>query len=379
MTTAAPTLEALRHAQQLAFTAGSEELEVGDPAGLPLTLDTLARLGAGSPEVLQHLDAGLTANVFRLRDPAGREWTLKRARPQALVRNVDGQTSFLNEVQRRADVERLKHEPGGEARWRAIVDTRYASFRRGIILSPWIAGEVVHEWDERRLEQVFETICALWVEGLFEWDLSPGNILDDGTQLRLFDFGYMYRFDPLRHFNTAGHGADEPVFHPAERFETRNHCAWLLQLERSGGMAPALAAFRREKEIALEAYRRMRARIAARGAEATVLHWLDGITTRWSDALRGDGAALYLAENWRSHVLDLDDDLRGQTCTPMTLQRADWILAALRDHHDALQQHDAFLWGDRGQGQAVLLERYAAQRRQAQKFQVRSGGAEPRG
>src|SRR5262249_36916197 len=160
---------------------------VGDEATLPLSLQTLCASDAGQPHVVQRLDSGLTAVVLRLR-ANGRDWTLKRARPRPLVKNVDGQTSFLNEVQRRADLEVLKR--ADPTRGPGIVDTHYASYRRGVILSPWIAGEHVHEWDERRLQQLLHTACALWVEGLFEWDLCNGNILDDGRQIRLFDFGY---------------------------------------------------------------------------------------------------------------------------------------------------------------------------------------------
>ncbi len=364
------SLEAGRQADQLAFVAGGQNLLVGEVAASPWSLAQLLELHPGAADVVEVIDSGLTAMVYRLRDAQGRHWTLKRARPTALVRNVDGETSFLNEVQRRFDLEGLRRAPGGEQRWQAIVPTAYASYRDGVILSPWIDGHPIDDWDEQRLSQVLQTACALWLEGLFEWDLCRGNLLDDGRQVRWFDFGYMYRFDPLRHFNSAGHGDDEPLFHPAERFETRNFSAHLLQLERSQGAAAALAAFRLEKAVALETYRAMRAAIAARGAQAAVLAWLDGITCRWADALQGDAQALYLSENWRSHALDLDDDLRGQSCTPMTLQRADWLLEALRSHGDALRAEAAFFWGDKALDTAALIARYAARRRQAEAFQL---------
>jgi predicted unusual protein kinase regulating ubiquinone biosynthesis (AarF/ABC1/UbiB family) len=38
-----------------------------------------------------------------------------------------------------------------------------------------------------------------------EWDLCNGNLLVDREEhLWLFDFGYMYPFDPLREFNSNG-------------------------------------------------------------------------------------------------------------------------------------------------------------------------------
>ena len=125
------TLEARRHAEQLDFVASGAPLVVGSLADFPLDLATLKSLQPGTPGVEALLDSGLTAQVYRL-NAAGRRWTLKRARPTALVRNIDGQTSFLNEVQRRADLEQLKRQPGGEKRWAGIVDTVFASFRDGV-------------------------------------------------------------------------------------------------------------------------------------------------------------------------------------------------------------------------------------------------------
>lgn len=363
------SLAAQRQARQLAFSAGTADIQIGTLDGLPWSAADLRALTGREPGVVQRFDRGLTAIVYRLSDGA-RHWTLKQARVPSLVKNVDGETSFLNEVQRRADLARLKRQPSGEARWQAIVDTQYASFRQGLILSPWIDGELVCEWGERQISQLLDTACALWCEGLFEWDFSPGNMLDDGRQVRLFDFGYMYAFDPLRHFNTAGCGTDQPMFHPAERFETRAFSGWLLGVQQQRGEAGALAAFRLEKEIALDAYRRMRERIASRGAQAHVLAWLDGIVAGWTQALRGGIEPLFLAEQWRSHLLDVDDDLSGQSCTPLTLQRLEWLLEALRDHHAGLAAAGGLFWGDELKTAGELLHEMHARRERAQRYQL---------
>ena len=45
------------------------------------------------------------------------------------------------------------------------------------------------------------------------------------------------------------------------------------------------------------------------------------------DEMELDG--LYLREAWRSHLSDLEDDLGGQTCTPLTLQRIAWLQRCL--------------------------------------------------
>ena len=66
------------------------------------------------------------------------------------------------------------------------------------------------------------------------------------------------------------------------------------------------------------------------------------------EAIRGDWqrprppapARLYLREAWRSHWSDLDDDLQGQTCTPLTLQRLDWLTECLEAQAPDLQRLD---------------------------------------
>ncbi len=224
-------------------------------------------------------------------------------------------------------------------------------------------------WDERQLRQLFDQLVELLLAGLFEWDLCPGNVLDDGRQVRLFDFGYMYRFDPLREFHSSGL---DPMFHAAERFETRNYFAFLLRLEQEQGLAAALDAFRMEKRIALEAYRRLWAELRDRGASPEVLGWVDDIGARWNAALEVGLMPLYLAEGWRSHRLDLFDDLHGRTCTRTTLLRTDWLIAAARDRFAALRRQGALFWEDSRRSGRELLLALERDRALAQGWQVKA-------
>jgi hypothetical protein len=320
--------EERRHASQLAFAASGQELCFGElPDGL--SAFQLAKTTGAESYVVEELKGGLTAKIFRIR-AAGCEWTLKQARAACLVQNVDGQTSFLNEVQRRIELSALKQSSmaGSQPRFTAVIETQFASYQHGIILSPWIAGSEVKVWDALKLRQLFSAMHELVLAGFFEWDFCSGNILDDG-KIRLFDFGYMYRFDPLQDFNSNGRAT--PMFHPIERFETRLFFAYLLQLEKDAGRDAALQAFRLEKIIAVEACRALVEDLRTRGAHAEVLAWIMSFITQWDGALQGDLDALYVAEGWRSHRLDVDDDLRGQTCTPMTLQRIDWLENAVNE------------------------------------------------
>lgn len=353
-----------RQQAQLAFVASDAELEVGHPDDCPLPPATLATTDGREAYVSRVMSGGLTAHVYRV-EAQGRSWTLKRARERCLVQNTDGQTSFLNEVQRRAELRELKARPELAERLSGIVDTRYASFRRGVLLSPWIDGAVVEDWNEARLIDLFDTVICLASLGLFEWDLCPGNVLDDG-RIRLFDFGYLYRFDPLREFNSDGLAS--PGFHPVERFETRQFFAWLLTREQLGGHR-ALAAFRLEKEIALEHYQRWRCALAEGGATATVLERLDLISKSWQASLAGSAEALYLREAWRSHRLDLADDLDGRTCTPLTLRRLAWLHDMVSTRYNDLVASGA-LEDKANQRRDALLDQLALANTNAMRWQV---------
>jgi hypothetical protein len=75
--------------------------------GFPLTLLQLKNTTKSSNYVVQSFNSGLTAIVYQIQ-MNGQSWTLKLKRSVSLVNNIDGQTSFLNEVQRRRDLVKLK-------------------------------------------------------------------------------------------------------------------------------------------------------------------------------------------------------------------------------------------------------------------------------
>lgn len=358
------TLDQARQQSDLAFLASGAEFAFGDANACPLTAEALAALHAGSPGVEAVIEIGLTARVLKLRVD-GRCYAVKQARAECLVRNDDGRTSFLNELRRHAELRALRsqshHFPG-------VIAPLFGSLRAGLIVSPWIAGAAMDTLNERALRQLLRAGCTLALHGFFEWDYSPGNVIDDGEQVWLFDFGYQYRHDPLTQFNSASHGDDVPLFHVAERIETRNAFGRLLAIELAHGMPAALSAFGRMKQAALDAYTELRAALASRGTAGHVLGWLDGITVEWSTGLGGGEEslrALYLKEGWRSHVLDLHDDLHGQTCTEQTLRRADWLIGQAQARHGELSAARAFFGDDASLPQEALIAHYRGLRAKA--------------
>ena len=131
------TMSEARQKEQSAILERGEEIEAGTISDLPADLETLKHIDETSPLVVKSFKGGLTAVVHKL-EIAGKSYTLKKKRDKILVHNIDGQTSFINEVQRRRDFEALKKKDA--AAYAGIVPTIYASVTHGIILSPWIDG-----------------------------------------------------------------------------------------------------------------------------------------------------------------------------------------------------------------------------------------------
>jgi hypothetical protein len=367
---AAIHLEAQRYASLRAFLASRGDVEIGYAQDCPLPPEQLAKTTPASSYVTQTHSGGLTAMVYRIQI-GGQVYALKVRRPQALVQNFDGETSFLNELLRRQEIAQLAARDAWPAHAH-VTPTLYASWRHGILLTPWIESQPVYAWNARQLTQAFAAGAALIESGMFEWDFSSGNVLDDGQSVWLFDLGYCYRFDPLTQFNSAGTGQDEPLFHLIERFETRNLSAQWLQIEQEQGLRAVLDAFAQVKHCACICYENLGQRLTARGAQATVLVWLNDYVTRWRTALLEESALYtqYLVDAWRAHLLDVEDDLRGRICTALTLRRLDWLTRSLNRHGSLLEEHQAFFWADKTRSTQERLNHLESMRAQAVKWQA---------
>ena len=365
-------LERQRQQAQQAFVDSGKNIEVGSLQGIPLTLEQLKTTTAESDYVVEVFNSGLTAVVYHLQID-GQHWTLKQKRKVSLVNNIDGQTSFLNEVQRRQDLAELKqHNPEC---FKHIVDTQFASFTDGIILSPWITGNPLVILNRDIFQQIFSSIVNLELSGLFEWDFCPGNILlDNQHEIKLFDFGYMYRFDPKVHFNS--NGQDTPLFHGIERFETRFFFDFLLKNPLNLTTEALFELYRLEKRCALEAYQMKLQQLIELDAGTSVIARQWAINHHWQAALEDEAAMqeLYLVEAFRSNVLDLLDDLHGHSCTPYTLKKADLTLDLIDNNFELLRAKNGFFFGDELLSKNELVAKYNQLRKDAERYQLNMAG-----
>ena len=362
-----PDIQGAYLQHKLNFLDSGQELEFGTLENTPFTLDELLNILSEpvitdqirSPKhpnntVEQVYSDGLTSQVFKL-VKGGKEWNLKAKRSESLVKNSDGKTAFLNELERRRDFSRLKLQAPAlttnlqqtdkafstpSQGFEHLVNTRYASLQHGLILSDWIPGEPLQEFNSSIFQQLFSVLTEIELQGFMEWDLSPSNIVYDGQKVNLFDFGYCYPFDPRKHLNSSG--LSQPMFHSAERFETRNLFGYLLNQEKQKSEHSLILLFELEKTVALQAYIYKLERLIAMQASEQVVHWLETIIAQWQSALKNpiELQTLYLGEAYRSHVLDVTDDISGQSCTPMTLTRIDKVTQIVTDHFEIVVQYE---------------------------------------
>ena len=94
------------------------------------------------------------------------------------------------------------------------------------------------------------------------------------------------------------------------------------------------------------------------------------MTARWESALADPAALsrLFAVEAFRSHVLDIEDDLHGQSCTLLTLQRIDWVINQLEQHYCFIADEGGLFYDNEGKSQQALLSSYAQKRQLAQRY-----------
>ncbi len=356
----------LRQQEQKTFDESVKNIIVGEEQACPLSVEQLAATTSESPYVVETFDSGLTAEVFHL-SINGQDFTLKKKRPVAKVQNLDGQYSFLNEVQRRQDFTRLKNSEEHAEAFKHIVSTIYANYRLGIILSPWIEGEPVTDLTGDIIEQLFSTLLASEQAGLFEWDLCSGNLLiDKNNQLTLFDFGYMYPFNPLTDLNS--NGLDDSIFHLSERFETRFLFGWFLHhnIEKSR----QLEIYQQVKACGLSVYSEKLEWLNLHAAEQEVLNHTAMLSLQCKERVSNETQLKrgFLFDSFRSHVLDIEDDLHGKSCTPVTIKRIDAVDAMLKSNFEQLESNDMLFYGNSGKSKQALLEDYKVKRTLAESY-----------
>ncbi|WP_375748739.1 AarF/UbiB family protein [Vibrio sp. HN007] len=357
-----------RQKEQQEFDESGKNLIVGLATACPLKPEELAAITPDSPCVVEVFTSGLTAEVYRLRIK-GNDYTLKKKREESKVQNLDGKYSFLNEVQRRSDFQKLKDDATTAGDYQHIVPTIYADYQMGIILSPWLEGELLQKPNQAIVSQLFSTLFACEKAGLFEWDLCSGNmIVDEEQQLWMFDFGYMYPFNPLKELNS--NGLSDPIFQFCERFETRFLSGWIAKNELDSDAA--LKLFRMVKKAALEAISQKLEWLIEQGADDTVVSHYVEMQAEYEKAV-SDSDELkrrYMLDMFRSHVLDIEDDLDGKSCTSTTALRVKAVIGMLDKHYDLLREGGGLFYQNSGKKRSELIRQYIEKSELVEEYQV---------
>ncbi|MCW8334903.1 phosphotransferase [Vibrio paucivorans] len=353
---------------QLAFEQGSENIIIGSNDDCPIHPDELAKTTEKSPYVIQTFNSGLTAEVYRIR-LSGKDYTLKKRRSEIKVRKIDGQLSFLNEVLCRQTLNKYKTNPTTSDEFLSIAFTVYANYRLGIILSEWIEGMHHNQLNSTVLNNLFATLVSCEKIGLFERDLSAGNLLiDSNLNLTLFDFGYMYSFDPLTELNDQG--LDAPMVNFCERFETRFFSRLILLDNYARDQSIAL--FRKIKKAALFALERKLDWLLSNKANQKVISHVQSMIHLYQHALcnRDFLDKIFTCEMFRSHVLDIEEDISGQSCNPITIRRIEEVISMIEHSYFLLKEHGALFGYNKGKSKEFLINSYREKLHHAHSYQL---------
>ncbi|MGM0640352.1 MAG: hypothetical protein ACQESN_02865 [Thermotogota bacterium] len=360
----------IRQEKKLYFLKTGKNIEVGNIHNLPISLEEIKNIDKNSKYIREIHKDGLTAEVFKI-EIEGEFYNLKKKRKEILVKNVDGQTSFLNEVQRRRDFEKLRIE--NEVLDKGIIKTIYANLNDGFILSEWIEGNSIKEYNRDIFKKLFKLLVNIELNGIMEWDVCSGNILmDKKSEIKLFDFGYTYLFNPLKEFNSEG--KSEPLFHSVERFETRTFMQYLLDKEMETNSEKTLELYKVEKEEAIDAYNYKIRWLRDNSADLDVIDYFENLVKKWKKGIQNKDSLnnLYDLERFRSYILDVNDDISGKSCTKKTLQKSDIILDIIETKHSFLEKHNGYLWDDKKLYKEDLLNKYNVIRNKVIEYQLKN-------
>ena len=75
-------------------------------------------------------------------------------------------------------------------------------------------------------------------------------------------------------------------------------------------------------------------------------------------------------EGYRTHLLDVHDDISGKSCTPMTLLRVAAVEQSLRHHFPLLKASNGLFFGDEARTQQQLLAINAHHAELARQYQL---------
>ena len=358
----------IRQEEQLNFLKTGKNIEVGNIDNLPINIEEIKMIDEKSKCLKEVHDDGLTAKVFKI-EINGNLYNLKKKRNEILVKNVDGQTSFLNEIQRRRDFEKLRKE--NEVLDKGIIKTIYANLKEGFIFSEWIEGNSIKEYKRDIFKNIFNLLVNIELNGIMEWDVCSGNILlDKKGDIKLFDFGYTYLFNPLKEFNSEG--KSEPLFHSVERFETRTFMQYLLDKELETNNKNTLKLYKIEKEEAIKAYNYKINWLTENNADLDIIEYFENLVKKWENNIQNNDSLknLYDLERFRSYILDVQDDLSGKSCTPKTLQKVEIILDIIERKHSFLKENKGYLWDDKKMNKKGLIKKYESLKNKVIKYQL---------
>lgn len=130
-----------------------------------------------------------------------------------------------------------------------------------------------------------------------------------------------------------------------------------------------MTVFRKVKQTALKAIEDKRTWLEKNGGESHVIeHYLE-IWRDFNEAISSQEALekCFLLTMFRSHVLDIEDDLEGKSCTPLTLKRLTMVKENLKYHFELLERHGALFYQNKGASLEELRLRYE------QKFELAEG------
>jgi len=182
----------------------------------------------------------------------------------------------------------------------------------------------------------------------------------------------MYPYNPLKEYNADG--LELPIFHCAERFESRFFMQYLMDLEEKSNKATILKEYYEEKKSVLKYYTKKLNWLNENNADYMIKKWVEDFINKLEISISNIDRLtdLYNIESFRSYVIDVHDDIGGQSCTPETLKKIEKVIAFIDNNYELLHDNKSFFWGDEKLNKQELYNKYISYQTVGENYQVKN-------
>lgn len=308
----------------------SEELLLMLEDELPTSLEAAQKLLPGIDEVHQE---GCTSIVYRY-NYESHSYAIKVKRKDIPQFPKDLYYSF--------DIEMAFRFVSQIFEINGICKTLYTNNSPKVMISDWISGCYIKNMnaiDVTAVAHAFELMLDLQKMGFFIFDLNMSNIKYKDGMPYLYDFGYVYPFNPRIECNPYTiNRVPDMYFDNLERYKTTHIMRYISNIERTNGSLVAIQQYELFADIFLQYQQKWLLYLKERDAAAWLCDRAE-LNIMWYSSERETATTeRYILDKFLSYILTLEEGIYYDLYDEKFSVRLNELLSLVESSYDQLKK-----------------------------------------